>query len=263
MDDKPKVLSWDAEVTPTLAWIYEPYETNMVRQEGEWFFQSYSYKWLHEKRTHVFALPDFKGYKPRIHNDYALVKSLHDLLSQADILIGHNIDKFDIRKANTRFIKHGLDPIPLWKSVDTLKIARKHFYFMGNSLDALCGFFGLGQKKHHHSDLWYRCYNGDKKAWKEMKEYNAQDVILGEKLYLKLRPWIKNHPNMNILLGSTSKCPFCGSDKTHKCGTEFRKTLSPSLVQRYRCLDCRAPFNKVLNKDETIGNKPPKIVSRN
>ena len=31
-----------------------------------------------------------------------------------------------------------------------------------------------------------------------MEEYNIQDVQLTEALYLEMRPWIKNHPNLSI-----------------------------------------------------------------
>jgi len=45
--------------------------------------------------------------------------------------------------------------------------------------------------KHSGFELWIKCMAGDAKAWKEMKEYQIQDVNLLIDLYEKLRPWIK------------------------------------------------------------------------
>lgn len=248
----PRILIWDAEVTPTLAWVYDMYDTNVVRKEQEWFFQSFSYKWLGLKPV-TKALPDFPGYEPRKHDDELLVRELHAVLSQADVLMGHNVDRFDIRKANARFIYHGLDPIETWKTVDTLKVARSRFAFSGNSLDSLCEFLGLGNKLYHHSDLWYRCYEGDMKAWSLMKRYNAQDVLLTEKLYLRLRPWIRNHPNLNLLTGE-ELCPACQSARCIKNGTYLM--LSGMVMQKYQCLEC------LFNYRRPEPERMPRVLTR-
>ena len=58
---------------------------------------------------------------------------------------------------------------------------------------------------------------GDKKAWKLMCDYNIQDVVLLEKVYLKLRGWDERHPN-TALWGNVIGCPNCGSDNKQKRG---------------------------------------------
>jgi DNA polymerase elongation subunit (family B) len=193
---------------------------------------------LGEKKTHTCSLPDFKTYKKDKENDKELVKKLHDLMSKADVICAHNGDNFDIKKSNARFIYHGLTPPPPHKTVDTLKVARKHFSFNSNRLNDLCTYLGIGQKVETGGfKLWKGCMNGDMKSWKKMCAYNKQDVVILEKLYLKLLPWIENHPNMNLYNNTDKKCPNCGSSSLQKHGIAFKRSMK---YVRYQCNQCGA-----------------------
>ena len=67
--------------------------------------------------------------------------------------------------------------------------------------------------------LWREVLAGNMKSWKKMCAYNKQDVVLLEKVYLKLRPYMTNHPNINIDLETTTPlCPACGSKKLTRRG---------------------------------------------
>jgi DNA polymerase elongation subunit (family B) len=234
----PEILLFDIENCPSLGWYYDLYkEGNIVGTKSNWYMLSFAYKWLGEKTVHTHALPDFKGYKRNKEDDEALVTKLHEIMSQADIIIGHNVDRFDIRKANARFIKHGLPPVKPYKTVDTLKIAKRVGYFDSNRLDALGQYLGVGRKLPHTGfDLWRGCMSGDMKSWAIMRKYNAQDVTLLEKVYLKLRPW-GPHPNVNIVNQQTNACPKCGSKMLQKRGFKYTRT---SEAQQYFCLSCHA-----------------------
>lgn len=154
------------------------------------------------------ALCDYKDYKPGSIDDSLLVKELHDLFQEADILIAHNGDRFDIKESNKRFIFHGLKPPAPYKTIDTLKIAKRHFKFISNKLDDLGEFFQVGQKtKHPGFDMWLGCELGDPKSWALMKKYNRQDVILLEAVYHKLKPWHLTHPSVSDL---NHACQACG-----------------------------------------------------
>ena len=74
----------------------------------------------------------------------------------------------------------------------------------------------------------------NKKAWKEMKEYQIQDVNLLIDLYDILQPWIKNHPHRG-LHGETDGCPNCASQNLEKRGVS--RTVA-ATYQRYQCRDC-------------------------
>jgi hypothetical protein len=74
----------------------------------------------------------------------------------------------------------------------------------------------------------------DNAAWSRMEKYNIQDVILLEKLYYKLLPWIKSLPNRN-LNSDNQVCPSCGGKHLHKRGVS--QTLT-ATYQRYQCKGC-------------------------
>ena len=88
---------------------------------------------------------------------------------------------------------------------------------------------------------------GDKKAWVKMKKYNAQDVVLLEKVYLCLRPWAKSHPNMSMYQEGVA-CPKCGSSKGfHRGGVYTNATTQYSV---WRCKACRGQSRSLVNLRE-------------
>lgn len=233
---KPKILFFDIETAPSKGWFWQMWETNIVEVETPGYMLSFAAKWLGESKTVAYGLPDFPGYRQDPSNDKKLVQKLADLISEADIVVAHNGDRFDITTTNTRLVVNGLKPMTPAKSVDTLKVARAKFRFLSNKLDDLGNFLGVGRKMPHTGkDLWFRCMKGDAGAWRTMLKYNKQDIILLEKVYFKLRPWMTNHPNMNLLLETTHHCPNCGSGNVQRRGFSMKKT---NVSQRYQCKDC-------------------------
>jgi len=236
-NEQPKLLFFDIENTMMKIFSWGRWEQNAVAVDQESYILSMSYKYFGEKKTHVLALPDFKGYKPNTTNDKKLIIAIHKILSSAEILCGQNSDSFDIKKLNTRFIYYGLTPINTYKTIDTLKIAKKHFAFSSNSLNELGKYLGLGEKvKTGGVDLWLKCMAGNKSAWKLMKKYNKMDVILLEKVYNKLAPWIKTYPKVSDPKAPTKEleCRSCGKQCT-KNG--IRRCVNYSYVRLY-CPSC-------------------------
>lgn len=233
------VLLYDVETSPNLAYVWGKYEQNVL---GDFVEErqiiSVSWKWLGEKKIYVLSarmLPGYRAGKPI--NNKALMIHLHGLFSQADIVVGQNIDEFDDKMSNTGFIKHGLPPPPPHKTVDTLKVARAKFRFNSNSQGDLGKFLGLGEKvKHWGFELWVRCLKGDPKAWALMERYNMGDVRLLERVYLKLRPWMTNHPSMTALDGKFGNCPMCRSKNLERRG--FGLLSGGTRRQRFQCRDC-------------------------
>jgi len=127
----------------------------------------------------------------------ALLAELWKLLDAADIVCAHNGDRFDLRFSNSRLLVHGFGPYSN-KSIDTLKIARKHFKFGSNKLDDLGNYLGVGRKLFTLSrDTLLGAVAGNRRCWADLKKYNAQDVLLLERVCLKLRPWATTHPNLS------------------------------------------------------------------
>lgn len=220
-----KILLFDIETSPILANVWSLWSE--VRDfkfvDVDWHVMSWSAKWLNDKKIMVKALPDYPLYKRDPDNDKELLKNIWALLDEADIVVGHNAQKFDCKKLNARFIANGMPPPSPYKIVDTLLVAKRYFSFTSNRLDTIGRILGLGEKIDTGGfDLWKKCLEGDKKAWKKMCEYNKQDVILLEKVYLKLRPYMQNHPNINISESiDTARCPCCGSEDLVRRGYAY------------------------------------------
>ena len=239
-----KVLLLDIETAPSLGWVWAKWETNVIDFKSDWYVLSYGYKWLKllgedPEKVKVVGLIDFpRFYKRDKENDKPLMKTLWALLDEADIIIAHNGDKFDLPKINTRFLTHGFRPPTPYKTVDTLKIARSNFAFDSNKLDDLGRYLKIGRKLPHTGfHLWQGCMLGDAESWKMMKEYNGHDVELLESVYMLLRPWDKKHPAVN--LGMAETCPKCGSTDVQKRGFSY---TALSRAQRYQCQDCYGWF---------------------
>lgn len=231
---KPKILYFDLETAPSLGWVWEKWETNVLDFKTDWYILSFVAKWS-GGRYITAGLPDFKGYRKNPENDRKLVEKLWKLFDEADILIAHNGDQFDVKKANARFAYYNMPPPSPYRTIDTLKVAKAKFNFTSNKLDDLGKYLGYGRKLAHTGfHLWQACMKGDRKAWKKMIQYNKRDVQLLEKIYLHFRPWISNHAN----LGAYTKdvCPKCGSKKLWSKGY---LRFNTSMYKKYICGDCK------------------------
>lgn len=223
-----KILLYDLETMANKAYVWGKYEQDVIAYIEEGYIISWSARWLGGKQI-TKALCDYPNYKPG--DDKALVSDLHKLITEADVLVAHNGDRFDVKKMNTRFLFHKLNPPAPYKTVDTLKLAKKYFAFNSNKLDDLGNFLGVGRKvKHPGFPLWLGCEAGDPKSWELMKRYNRQDVILLEKIYLKLRPW-GTHPPVTQ---DPNNCLVC-KGTLYKRGLAFTRK---GQAQRYQCTDC-------------------------
>ncbi len=235
-DNEPKVLILDLETSPNLGFTWQRWEQNVIDVVKDWYILSFSYKWVGEKKVHVHALPDFSGYNKDKEDDRKLCEKLWELLDEADIVVAHNGDQFDFKKSNARFLVHGLVSPSPYKTVDTKKVAKKYFKFDSNKLDELGRQLGIGRKMQHGGfELWKGCMSGDKKSWKTMKDYNIQDVLLLEKVFMKMRPWIGNYPIVSPYAGV---CRNCGGVHLAKRGFSYVNG-GKYKVQRLRC-DCGA-----------------------
>lgn len=248
---KLRTLLYDIENTPNLGWFYDdknPY--CILETEQQSFIHSVAWQWEGEETIHVRALPDYPLYKRDRKDDYALIKEIHGLFEQADIIIGHNSDNFDNKKVTARLIYHRFDPPPPFKTADTLKLARKIQLSGSNRLDALAKYYNLGAKlPNTGKDLWLPIARGKAtpKDWAAMKAYNKHDVYLLSRLWPLLRPWGKT-PNLNLLT-RLNNCPACGSALRSKRGHVYTMTTE---AQRYVCLQCGKWYS----------DKPEKVARR-
>lgn len=232
---QPKIFLYDIETSPITAHTWSLWTE--VRNHGnitqDWSMLTWAGKWLGEEEVHYDA-NHFHSKNP--FNDTKILRSLHSFIDEADIVVAHNGNKFDIKKMNARFIQVGLRPPSPYRKIDTLLEAKKNFAFTSNRLDALGQALGLGRKKETGGfDLWLRCMAGDREAFDTMLEYNIQDVMLLEEVYLALRPWMHNHPNLGVYCDEQTQCPKCGG--THLQYRGF-STTQAGRYRRFQCQDC-------------------------
>jgi len=218
-----KELLLDIETSPNLAYVWEKYEQDVISFEKERELLSFAYKWSGDKNVKCFSLNELTPLR--------LTKKLHELFGEAEVIVAHNGDNFDIKMANAFFAHFNLKPPSPYKTIDTLKIARSKFRFNSNKLNDLGEYLGLGTKVETGGfKLWLGCLKGNRLAWKKMKEYNKRDVELLEKVYWKLKPWV-NTPSFEEGI----KCPSCGSTHVQKRGWNLNRIFKS---QRYQCTDC-------------------------
>jgi hypothetical protein len=236
---KPRIAFYDLENSPALGWYYDRYkEGNIVADEQDWFMLSFAWQWADEKKVHCKALCDYPGYAKNKTDDTPLIKDLWKLFDEADILIAHNGDRFDRRKSNSRFLGCNLPPPSPYKTVDTLKVARRQFMQGSNSLQSLGEFLGLGGKLPTTGwHTWRGCIDGDPKAWASLKRYNRRDVSLLKGVYEKLLPWVP--PSMQPHTDK-SACPACASFNIQCRGVNVSRARR---VQRLHCQDCGTWFS--------------------
>ena len=232
-----KILLLDIETSPISVLCWGLWEQNISINSilQDWHLLSWSAKWLFEPAVYSNSLSPYEASQ---HDDRRICGSMWLLLDEADIVISHNGDNFDIKRLNTRFLYHGMKPPKAYKSIDTLKVAKEQFNFSSNKLDYINEFLGIPKKDKLDSEVWKRCFEGDEKALKELEQYNRNDAEILEDTYLKLRPYIKGHPNLNLYSKENiSICPNCGSSKLEWKGHYYTYT---GRYAAFRCSDCGA-----------------------
>lgn len=233
--NSPKILIFDIETAPMTAYVWKMWKENVHLDQliSDWFVICWSAKWLGSNEVLGECLTPEEMFK---QDDSRIVQTLWKLFDECDILIAHNGKKFDTPRMNARFIINGLRPPSFYRQIDTCEIARKQFGFSSNKLDALATYFGFNHKLDTSFELWEKCMRGDQEALNYMLKYNKQDVILLEQVYIKLRPWIPNHPNINIINSTNNKCNNCGGNLI-KLPNKYYYT-NCYKYQLYRCSDC-------------------------
>ncbi len=234
---EPKILLWDIETTHNIVAVFKLYGEDYISPDNilqERFIVSASWKWLGEEKVHsVSILDNPKLFKSNPTSDLHVCNKLHEVLSECDVAVAHNGDKYDIKFTEARMLINGLPPLPPITKIDTLKTAKSRFMFNSNRLDYLGQVLGVGRKKHTTPGLWLEVLKGNKEAIQEMTTYNMEDVLLLERVFLKLRPYMDNHINRELVGGMG--CPRCGSNKVQSRG--IHKAISRTY-QRFQCQAC-------------------------
>jgi DNA polymerase elongation subunit (family B) len=236
----PRTLVIDIETLPIEAYVWQLFDQNVALNQikTEWSIASYAAKWLGESKM-FYEDTGGRGRK-KVRDDKKLMRGLHALIDEADVIVGQNHRKFDLKKINARLIEHGFGPPSPFRTVDTTIEARRYFGFTSKKLEWMSKHLTDEPKSEHKEfpgfELWTECLADNPKAWREMAKYNKQDVIATEKVYLRLLPWISTHPNAAVhIQDKEPRCPKCASKDLQRRGYALTQQGS---YPRWQCNEC-------------------------
>ncbi|MFA6213483.1 MAG: ribonuclease H-like domain-containing protein [Candidatus Obscuribacterales bacterium] len=231
----PNILFFDIETLPIICYTWGIWEQNVLLENiiKDWCVLSWSANWEGDER--IFG--DILAPKEAMaRNDERLLGGMWKLLDRADIVVSQNGKRFDHKKLNARFIHYKNTPPAPYRIIDTLAVAKSVAGFTSNKLDWLAQETGVETRKSETGmELWRKCDAGDSESLAKMLEYNLGDVLELKQVYTELRPWIVNHPNINMYMDVPSNaCPVCGGGLVDigRYPTQNRKARS------VRCCDC-------------------------
>lgn len=233
-----KILLLDIETSLMKFYGFSP-KTEYIPHEmmiEDWSVICWGAKWLFEPEIMGDAVTPKEAIA---RDDKRILQGIWDLIDEADICVTQNGINFDLKKLRSRFIERDFPPPSHFMNVDTLKVAREVFNWSYNRLDALGMKFGIGRKAHMEIEDWIQCTKGSPEHITKMFEYCKRDVApLLEDVYLKMLPWIPNHPNLNLYTEHDADvCPKCESQDL----TWGSKYPTPQgMWEGFRCNTCGA-----------------------
>lgn len=234
-----KIFLFDIETSVIIAAIFRAGKQYIQPQHilKDWNLLCWSGKWLFQDKTVGAVVTPEEAVNG---DDRRIVQSLWHVFNEADFLVAHNGKRFDVRRANSRFVYYGMPPPAPYILIDTLQASYKEFDHTFHKQDWIAKMLKLPEKFKTDFDLWKNCEKGDPDSLKFMFDYCGQDVHGLEEVYIKYRPWIRSHPNIAIFeSGEKLRCRACGSDRLELAGSY----LTPvNKYDAYRCQeeDCRS-----------------------
>ncbi len=234
---QPRILTLDIETKPAQAYVWGMFDQNVGLNQliAPSAPICVAAKWLGEPEIMLFS--DWE------HGHDEMIRALHALISEADAIVGYNSERFDIPKLMGEFLLLKLTPPPPVASIDLYKTVKK-FGFQSGKLAYIGPFLKIGAKvKNEGFDLWAKVEAGDPKAQLRMARYCMGDVRLTEKLYKRILPFIKNHPNFNTQ--PSGSCGACGSTRVQQRGYRRTKYFK---IKRQQCQNCGSWFDGTRSK---------------
>lgn len=230
-----RLLFFDVESAPLLTHVWRAHDNYVApeRLKHDTFLLTWAAKWADSP---VIYFGRLTGDEARARDDRRIVGQLATLMRQADRVVAHNGDRFDIPLVNGRLLQHDMESVSSVPSIDTLKLARRSIKVASNKLDYLAQLLGLGGKLPTDFSLWERAYRGDEQALYDMDVYCRQDVRLLQKVFLRIEPYVTGLPRMQTPDAKNEfACTYCGSGDVQRRG--FYHT-NASTFRRYRCNRC-------------------------
>lgn len=233
----PKILLLDIETLPIEALVWDVWKQNIYMEQikKDWSVLCYAAKWLFDAEVMGNVVSPEEAVN---HRDDSILPEIWHLMNEADWIIWHNGKDFDAKKLNARFFVRGMPKPMYYQSIDTKAIAKEELGLTYNKLDWIASILGVGRKIETEFSWWKECEAGNKEYLAKMLEYNKMDTHLEEEVYLRLRPWMTKHPNMNLYANHVGNvCPTCGEPGLNWHG-QYATALG--LYRAFRCGRCGA-----------------------
>lgn len=227
MSDSAKILLFDIEAT------------NLDADFG--FAICVGYRWYGEKKIYVPSVLDYPtafGRDPT--NDKYLMRDIHRVLSQADVIVGFYSKLFDLPWLMARMLHHGLPSLPAIPHVDLYFTARANLKIHSRRLANLIDFLNLKAEKTRLSGpVWVRAGAGHAPSIRYVVDHCWHDIDALDKTYTLLRPLVRLHPNVAGVyrVKELGVCRTCGKAKLHRRGYQLTRTNRKHRVQ---CMACGA-----------------------
>lgn len=226
-----KILVLDIETSPNLAHVWQLWgdqHIGLTQLMEPTTMLCWAAKWHGEDEV-LFGAMWQKGGPAR------MVRRLHALLDDTDVVVHFNGKSFDVPHINREVAQLGMWPPSPFKQVDLLHAVRKNFKFPSNKLAHVAPALGCEAKAETGGhELWVQVMAGNKEARATMERYNKQDVVVTDQLYVKLLPWLTGHPNRRLYDGDAG-CPRCGSEHIQRRGFAY---TGAGMFVKYQCMSC-------------------------
>lgn len=204
-----KVLIYDIETSYNIVSSWRVgYKLNIMPENiiKERAIICISYKWADEKE--VYNLSWDKN-----QDDKFMLEQFIEVMNEADMLVAHNGDRFDLKWIKTRALIHGLPMLVDYPQFDTLKVAKKKLLLNSNKLDYISKVLGHEGKKKTDYSLWDKIIlHKDAEALQYMIDYCDQDVLQLEHVYNVFRGLESPKLHAGVLQGKNKQTsPISGS----------------------------------------------------
>jgi len=241
-----KILVYDIETgrIPAMVWWTGKQYISHHQLLEEPKIITIAYKWLGEDEVHDLTWD-------KHHSDEKMLEEFLQVYNKANMVIGQNNDRFDNRWVNARAMKYGLEVNTYVKSFDIMKETKRLFRLPSYSMSYITKFLGVETKLEHEGiKMWDKIQFGtpDEQAeyLQKMVDYNRQDIVATEDMYLTLRKYMGHKIHFGVLNGGEKySCPNCGSLDVKLHDT----TVTPAgTVQRIMKCNVDNVTYKVTNK---------------
>lgn len=195
-----KILIYDIETSriPALVWWTGKQYVSHDQLTGEAKIITIAYKWLGDDKVNVLTWDD--GCDKQLLNDFLAI------YNSADMVVGQNNDNFDNRWINARAAKYGFNVNTFVRSFDIQKETKRLFRLPSYSMKYIAKYFGLELKGEHEGiKMWDKIQFGTQEEKKEylqkMVDYNVQDIVVTEEMFLYLRKYMGHKMHFGTING--------------------------------------------------------------